>query len=76
MVKFTTTPGVTFYVINAKTNRMLSFGAIEMASTEIFGLRNTKVPTLLIIIKNTPDGAKVVNLKDGTVAQIESQLAA
>src|SRR4051812_5888341 len=75
VVKFTTLPGITFYVINTRTNRMLSFGAVEMASQEIYGLRSTKVPTPIVVIKNTPDGAKIVGLStESTVETIQNKL--
>lgn len=75
MVKFTTLPGITFYVINTRTSRMLSFGAVEMASKEIHGLFSTKVPTPLIVIKNTPDGAKMINLSiELTKEEIQNKL--
>lgn len=76
MIKFTTIPGITFYVINVRTSRMLSFGAIEMASQEIFGLCSTKIPTPIIVIKNTPTGAKIIEFTGELTAKtIESQLS-
>lgn len=76
MVKFTTLPGITFYIINVRTGRMLSFAAIEMASQEISGLISAKIATPIIVVKNTPDGAKIIQIPSETdVKSIETTLS-
>jgi hypothetical protein len=67
--------GITYYLINKRTNRMLSFAGQETAANEIFNLWSTKVPTPLIVIKDDNGYAKVLNFANcKTIEQIKSVL--
>ncbi len=56
-------PGHVFYMLNLRTNRMLSFGGIETAASEIFNIQSTKKPPELIIVKKGPDSKTFVDIK-------------
>lgn len=70
MPAFTFLPGVTYYIINVRTGRALSFGALETAAKEISGLRPA---TPLIVVKNTSEGPRIVFFAEGKLTAEEIQ---
>lgn len=66
----TTIPNTSFYMLNLRTNRMLSFGGVETAALEIFNLQATKKPPRIIVIKDKPTGPMFIDLTPNMTAKM------